>query len=145
MTNDIRSDVTSSSSTSIDSLITSRDVGMRGNSPLPWPTFLKGQTGQPVRVLLIDDDPHIRLVIAQELVADMRIDLIAQAGSMKEGRRLIALHDFDVMLIDLSLGDGTGFDLIEQMKTLRPAAEAVVISVTEDEQHGARRGLCGGR
>ena len=135
MTNDIRSDATSSSSTSIDSLITSRDVGMRGNSPLPWPTFLKGQTGQPVRVLLIDDDPHIRRVIAQELVADMRIDLIAQAGSMKEGRRLIALHDFDVMLIDLSLGDGTGFDLIEHMKTLRPAAEAVVISVTEDEQH----------
>jgi DNA-binding NarL/FixJ family response regulator len=88
-----------------------------------------------VRVLLIDDDPHIRLVIAQELLVDMRINLLAQAGSMKEGRRLISQYEFDVMLVDLNLGDGTGFDLIEYMKSVRPMAEAVVISAMEDEQH----------
>src|SRR4051812_34010522 len=46
-----------------------------------WPDFLKGQPGHPVRVLLIDDDPNIRLVIAQELLSDMRINLLGQAGS----------------------------------------------------------------
>lgn len=88
-----------------------------------------------MRVLLIDDDPHIRLVIAQELLSDMRINLLAQAGGMKEGLRLIAQYEFDVMLVDLNLGDGTGFDLIEHMKNVRPMAEAVVISAMEDEQH----------
>ena len=110
-------------------------------SPLPvqwmWPDFLKGQPGQPVRVLLIDDDPNIRLVIAQELLADLRINLTGQASNKKEAKRLMAM-DFDVMLVDLNLGDGTGFELLEYMKTVRPMAEAIVISVMEDEQHALR-------
>lgn len=42
------------------------------------------------------------------------------------------------MRVDLNLGDGTGFDLIECMKTVRPMAEAIVISAMEDEQHALR-------
>lgn len=106
-----------------------------GGLPSMWPGFLVGQTEQPVRVLLIDDDPHMSRVIAHELLADLRINLLGQGSSVREGRRLISQNDFDVMLVDLNLGDGTGFDLIEYMKTLRPTAEAVVISAMEDEQH----------
>lgn len=106
--------------------------------PSLWPDFLSGQPDRPVRVLLVDDDPHIRLVIANELLADRRIDLIAQAGTVRESRRLIAIHDFDVMMVDLNLGDGSGYDLIEQMKAGRPFAEAVVISGMEDEEHALR-------
>ena len=100
-----------------------------------WPGFMAGQPGRPVRVLLIDDDENMRRVIAQELLADLRIDLLAQGASVRDGRRLIDAHDFDVLLVDLNLGDGTGFTLIERTKQLRPLAEAVVISATAEEQH----------
>jgi DNA-binding NarL/FixJ family response regulator len=103
--------------------------------PSLWPGFLTGQAGQPVRVLLIDDDPNMRRVIAQELLADLRIDLVSEGASVRDGRRLISQSEFDVMLVDLNLGDGTGFSLIEHVKAVRPAAEAVVISTMEDEQH----------
>ena len=100
-----------------------------------WPHFMAGQPDQPIRVLLVDDDAHMRRVVAQELLADARILLIGQAASLREGKRMIALHEFDVMLVDLNLGDGTGFQLIEYMKSMRPVAEAVVISAMEDEEH----------
>lgn len=100
-----------------------------------WPPFLVGQVAKPVRVLLVDDDASIRLVISSELMADLRCDLVGQGGSMREGRRLISSCEFDVMLVDLNLGDGNGFELIEHLKTVRPLAEAVVISAMEDEQH----------
>lgn len=100
-----------------------------------WPDFLVGQPEQPVRVILVDDDPHIRHVIAQELLSDTRIQLVAQAGSLKEGRRRCLQHEFDVMLVDLNLGDGSGFELIQQVKSLRPMTEVVVISAIEDERH----------
>ena len=107
-------------------------------APSLWPAFLAGQPGKPVRVVLIDDDAHMRKVISHELLGDLRTDLVAQATSMREGRRLISQHEFDVMLVDLNLGDGNGLDLIDYMKTVHPLAEAVVISAMEDEQHALR-------
>ena len=103
-----------------------------------WPPFLVGQVAKPVRVLLVDDDTSIRHVISTELMADLRCDLVGQGGSMREGRKLISSCEFEVMLVDLNLGDGNGFELIEHLKTVRPLAEAIVISAMEDEQHALR-------
>lgn len=103
-----------------------------------WPEFLTGQASRPVRVILIDDDANIRNTMAYELLQDLRCNLIGQGGSVREGKRLILRYEFDVMLVDLKLGDGTGFDLINHMKQVRPMAEAVVISNMEDEQHALR-------
>lgn len=111
---------------------------MHVNPPSVWPDFLVGQEDQPVRVLLVDDDPHVSHVIAQELLADKRIHLVGQAGCLRDGRRMVGRHDFDVMLVDLNLGDGCGFDLIEQLKSLAPMTEVVVISAIEDEEHALR-------
>lgn len=109
------------------------------NSPASiWPHFLTGQPGQPVRVLLVDDDPHIRKVIANELLGDLRTDLVGEGSGVRDGRRLVAQIDFDVILVDLNLADGTGFELIDHVKTMRPMAEAVVISALEDEEHALR-------
>ena len=101
--------------------------------PSMWPDFMTGQAQKPVRVLLVDDDPHMRRVIAQELMADERTLLVAQASSVREGRKAIKQHDFDVMLVDLNLGDGEGFELIDYLKSNRPSAEAIVISIMEND------------
>ena len=117
------------------SMPSSQHLAPHGALQPMWPGFLTGQAEQPVRVLLIDDDPHNIRVIAHELLRDLRINLLGQGRSVREGRRLISQNEFDVMLVDLNLGDGTGFDLIEYMKTVHSMAEAVVISAMEDEQH----------
>ena len=101
--------------------------------PSMWPDFMTGQVEKPVRVLLVDDDPHMRRVIGQELMADERTLLVAQASSVRDGRKAIKQHDFDVMLVDLNLGDGAGFELLDYLKSTRPGAEAIVISIMEND------------
>jgi DNA-binding NarL/FixJ family response regulator len=100
-----------------------------------WPDYFLGQPDRPIRVLLVDDDSHVRNVIANELLSDARLLLVAQAGSLKEGKRLVNTHEFDVLLVDLNLGDGLGFDLISLVKATKPMVEVIVISVMEDEDH----------
>lgn len=111
---------------------------MHDNPPSAWPDFLTGQAENPVRVLLVDDDAHIRQVIAQELMADSRTLLVAQAATFREGKRCIRQHAFDVMLLDLNLGDGVGYGLISYMKKFCPAAEAIVVSVLDADQDAMR-------
>ena len=105
---------------------------------IQWPAHLKGQAGKPLQVLLVEDDVHIRHVISNELLKDLRTNLVAQGCNLREGRRLISQFDFDVLLVDLKLGDGFGFELIGLMKKVRPKAEAVVVSAIEDDQSAIR-------
>ncbi len=94
----------------------------------PWPTFMVGQPEKPVRVVVVDDDAHIRRVVAQELMADPRTLLVDEGCSLRDGRRVVREHEFDVMLVDLNLGDGRGYELISYAKELRSSAEVVVLS-----------------
>ena len=60
------------------------DVAIPATPSAPWPGHLVGQTERPVRVLLVDDDAHLRRVVAGELLADHRIELVGQAQSLRE-------------------------------------------------------------
>lgn len=108
--------------------------GMYSPPPSVWPQFLMGQAERPVRVLLVDDDAHIRQLIAQDLMADPRTLLLAQAASVREGRKAIKQYEFDVLLVDLNLGDGDGLELLSYLKNVRPSAQAVVVSIMENDE-----------
>jgi DNA-binding NarL/FixJ family response regulator len=112
-----------------------RQLPFRNNPPSVWPDFMVGQVEQPVRVLVVDDDSHMSHVIAQELLSDQRINLVGQATGLRDGRRKMVHIDFDVLMVDINLGDGSGFDLIEEVKSRSPMVEVVVISAIEDEEH----------
>jgi DNA-binding NarL/FixJ family response regulator len=103
-----------------------------------WPDFLVGQPSRPVRVLLVDDDAAMRKVISSELLADLRCDLVAQASTVRDGRRLILQREFDVLLVGLQLADGSGLSLIEHTKIVRPLAESIVIATVDDDQSTLR-------
>ncbi|WP_284335362.1 response regulator transcription factor [Comamonas sp. NoAH] len=112
--------------------------------PMQWPGFMVGQRDKPIRVLLVDDDAHVRRVVEHELMADQRVLLVGQSGSLREAKRLMRREAFDVLLADLKLEDGTGFDLLNLQRSLRPAAETIIISVMEGDsqllqaiEHGA--------
>lgn len=108
-------------------------------SPAPlWPDFMVGQETRPTRVVLVDDDPHIRRVITQELMSEPRTLLVAQAESLKEARRVIKKHAFDVLLVDIHLGDGEGFELLDYAKSVHPSVEVIVISVMDCESQVLR-------
>ena len=131
-------DAASSKKSDFDAITTS--AASSSSSPsssaaMTWPPFLKGQTEKPVRVVVIDDDPRMVNIICNELLADGRTDVVGSAVSLREGRRLITSCEFDVMLVDLNLGDGEGFELIALMKSVHNLAEAIVISAMEDEKH----------
>lgn len=119
-------------------------VSQRGAAAL-LPRLQSVAANQPVRVLLLDDDPHMRQVIAQELLVDLRCELLAKGASSTDARRLMALHPFDVLLLDLQVKSGNGLDLIMQAKALRPEGQVVVMSNAEDEAQAMQAFALGAR
>lgn len=87
-----------------------------------------------IRVMVVDDHP----VVLQGLVTALRqqpdIEVVAAVGSRDEARELLLQHPVDVGLVDIRLGDGTGFEVIGS----RPEEESpawIVLSSFESPQY----------
>lgn len=72
-----------------------------------------------VRAVIIDDDNISRMVLSEILkrtIAD--VELLGEAGSVGEGVSLIERVNPDLVFLDISMPDGTGFDLLDKIKKI---------------------------
>jgi DNA-binding NarL/FixJ family response regulator len=85
-----------------------------------------------MKALLIDDHPLIlsalRAVI-EGLGTDVRVTGVASAQTARAA--LIEDSTFDLVLLDLQLGDADGFDLLAELRGSYPALPVVVVSASE--------------
>ncbi len=94
----------------------------------PAPALLS-QPGEPLDVLLIDDQATSRYVLRQMLTGSGRLQ-IQEAETGAEGLRLARSWRPDVVLLDLRLPDIDGFDVIERLSADPVTAEIPVIVCT---------------
>ncbi|WP_450091462.1 response regulator [Pseudomonas benzenivorans] len=88
---------------------------------------LQGLPGRP-RVLHIEDDADLRLVIAEQ---GRGLAEFVAAGSLKEARQRLQQGRFDLVLLDLGLPDGNGVELLEDLHQQHPELPVVVLSAQE--------------
>ena len=86
-----------------------------------------------MKVLLIDDHPLI-LTALQKVIEGIGTHVsVVGASSAKAAREALAAdtEGFDLMLLDLRLGDADGFDLLVELRAAWPAVPVVVVSASD--------------
>jgi DNA-binding NarL/FixJ family response regulator len=85
-----------------------------------------------MKVLLIDDHPLI-LSALQSVIKGLGDDVtvVGVDGAVGARRTLQADPDFDLVLLDLALGDVDGFELLIELRAAYPAVPVVVVSASE--------------
>ena len=73
-------------------------------------------TQEPNRVLLIDDHDLIRQGLARAFEGQEDFEVCGQAASVSEGLRKFGALQPDVLITDVRLPDGTGFDLVREIR-----------------------------
>ncbi len=79
-----------------------------------------------MRALIVDDEANIRKAL--KLLLDETGFETYQGSCFAEAGPLIAQHYFDLAIIDLRLGDGSGIDLLKELKDISP--DTVVLIIT---------------
>ena len=85
-----------------------------------------------MKVLLIDDHPLI-LSALQSVIQGLGDDVtVVGASSARAARETLqADADFDLVLLDLHLGDADGFDVLVEFRAKYPALRVVVVSASD--------------
>lgn len=72
-----------------------------------------------LKTVIIDDDDVSRMVLRDLLEKFLdNIEIIGEAASVAEGVNLLENTDPELVLLDISMPDGTGFDLLDQLKSI---------------------------
>jgi two-component system response regulator DevR len=89
----------------------------------------------PIRVLLIDDSPIIRLGLRSALEDYADISIVAEAGTAADGLAAVAKFKPDVVLLDLHLPDKSGLLACRELLKLRPITKVLVLTSSSNERN----------
>lgn len=79
-----------------------------------------------MKILLVEDEPELQKSIKQYF--EMEGNVVEMANDFGKAEEKIALYDYDCILIDITLPDGSGLDLIKEIKHKKSNAGIIIIS-----------------
>lgn len=80
----------------------------------------------PMKVLIIEDETNLATDI-QSYFADSLI-VCEIASNIRDASERISLYNYDCILLDLGLPDGSGFEILHELKTLKKTDSVIIIS-----------------
>jgi DNA-binding NarL/FixJ family response regulator len=84
------------------------------------------------RVMIVEDHADFRELMEILLGREPDIELLARAGSLAEAREQAARLELDVAILDLGLPDGSGADLIPDLRRDGDEVRVLILSASLD-------------
>jgi DNA-binding NarL/FixJ family response regulator len=84
------------------------------------------------RILVVDDHPIVRLGICNMIAAEPDLEVCGEADSARAALRLAASTRPDLAIVDLSLAEGVGLELIQALRVALPKLHVLVLSMHDE-------------
>lgn len=91
-----------------------------------------------IRLLVIDDHAVVREGVKRILAANPEIVVAAEAEHAPEAYQALATAAFDMVLLDISLPQHNGFEVLQHLQTTHPQLPVLVFSVHPERQYVVR-------
>ncbi len=88
-----------------------------------------------MKILLIDDHKLIKIGIKVLLEDDEKISVIDDCASKTEFLEKIKDNIYNLFICDISLPDGSGYDILEIIKEKKLDAKVIILSMHEDKSY----------
>lgn len=90
-------------------------------------------SAETIRVMIVDDHEIVRRGVSEIIDRADGMEVVAEAGGRAEAVRRAELMRPDVVLVDLQLPDGTGIELMHELRDLVPDAFPIVLTSFDDD------------
>ncbi len=79
-----------------------------------------------MKILLIEDEPELRKSIKHFLLQEGYV--VESASDFSKASDKAEIYDYDCVLVDITLPDGNGLDIVKQLKKAKSKAGIIIIS-----------------
>ena len=99
---------------------------------------MSADNANPARILIIDDHPVVRRGLAGLINEADDLTVCGEADSLSQGLALLRELKPALALVDLSLGDGHGLELIKQARAEGLTTRLLVVSMMDESLYADR-------
>ncbi|MGH8325796.1 MAG: response regulator, partial [Steroidobacteraceae bacterium] len=89
-----------------------------------------------IRVAVVDDHQLVRIGLKQVIESQADFTWAGEAANGRDGLALLRSAPVDVLLLDLSLPDISGLDILRQVRSHHDSVAALVLSAYPETQYG---------
>jgi DNA-binding NarL/FixJ family response regulator len=90
------------------------------------------------RILLVDDHEVLREGLKRVFDKQTGGATFGEASTVHETLKLVREQNWDVVVLDISLGDRSGLEILKELKQLRPRLPVLILSMHSEEQFARR-------
>jgi DNA-binding NarL/FixJ family response regulator len=86
-------------------------------------------------ILLLEDLPEIRTWLKALVMQVFPNAQIVECARVHDAMAQVSAQKFDLALIDLGLPDGSGVDVVSNLRESQPEALSVIVTIHDDDDH----------
>ncbi|HEX9796056.1 MAG TPA: response regulator transcription factor [Anaerolineales bacterium] len=90
------------------------------------------------RVLIVDDHAVVRQGLSRILADQEGIEVGGEASTGRQAIQMGKLEAWDLVILDVSLPDGSGFEVLQELRHAKPDLPILVLSVHKETQYALR-------
>ncbi|MFE1546808.1 response regulator [Streptomyces sp. NPDC058718] len=94
--------------------------------------------GQPIRVVIADDEPLIRAGIRMILISDPDIEVVGEAADGRAAVEAARAHAADVVLLDIQMPVLDGLSALPELRRAAPASRVIVLTTFGERENVLR-------
>jgi DNA-binding NarL/FixJ family response regulator len=90
------------------------------------------------KILVVDDHAVVRDGIKRMFDEQPGTVTFGEASTPHEAIKLVSEQDWDIVVLDLALGERSGLEVLQDLKKLRPKLPVLILSMYAEEQYARR-------
>ncbi len=90
------------------------------------------------RVLIVDDHPMMRQGLAQLIDNEPDLKVVAEADTGGQGLDIVLQQKLDLAVLDISLPDRNGLELIKDIRSVKPELPVLIVSMHDEALYAER-------
>ncbi len=91
-----------------------------------------------IRILIADDHAILRRGLIEILMRELKDAVCGEAENAQEALAQVQNHDWDLMILDVTMPGRSGVDVLADLKRVRPKLPVLVLSMHPEDQYGKR-------
>lgn len=112
-------------------------------APRPGPAPIRSESGDKIRILVVDDNPDTRGHVSRLLYFEDDMEVIGQAINGRQGIEMAVEYRPHIVLMDINMPDVDGITATQEMSVRAPYSQVIIMTV-QAEQHYMKQAMAAG-